>query len=203
MKNKRRILFYIASILLILNILIIVYITSFNLNAFNEPFYKKYNIYSKFPNKNIEGINSDVLSYLKNKKDNLDGEFFDKKEKSHLADVKMIIQKMNIIYYSTLVISLLLLILIFLLGKKDFSKKFGKILFFSGLSALLPIILLLILITFGFDKTFTIFHTLFFIGDSWLFSPTDNITNLYTVEFFYDISKNIFLFLILIYSIKM
>lgn len=175
----------------------VIYLTSFNLNAFNESFYskefKKYNVYGKFPTNDIDKINSDLLSYLKDKKDDFNKELFNQEEIKHLEDVKVVIQKINIFYYSILIISILLIMISFLLNRKGFLRNLSIILFFGGLSTLFSVIILLVLIKLNFDGVFTIFHHIFFPQGGWLFSSSDNIINLYPAEFFYDIAKRIFI----------
>lgn len=196
MKNKQ-IIIAIISILLILIITEAIYLTSLKLNAFNEKFYKKefrkYNIYEKFPDKDIDKINSDLLLYLKDKRDDFNKELFNQEEIGHLKDVNILIQKINIFYYSTLIISILLIIILFPLNKKHFLKNFSIILFSSSVLTLFVAIILLVLVWLNFDCVFTAFHHIFFPQGGWLFSSSDNIIKLYPTEFFYDMAKRIFI----------
>lgn len=200
MKTKR-ILKYTIFILLILCITDIIYLTSFKLNAFSERFYskefEKYNIYGEFPDKDIDKINSELLLYLKDKKDDYDTALFNQEEVDHLKDVKVLIQKINIFYYSILIISILLIVALFLLGKDDFLKNLTRVLFFGGLFTLFIAIVLLVLVMLNFDGFFTFFHKIFFPQGGWLFSSSDNIIKLYPSGFFYDIAKKIFLNVVL------
>lgn len=198
MNNKK--IMIIILIILILNLIISIYLTSFNLNAFNKRFYKeefkKYNVYGEFPDKDIDKINSEILLYLKDKKDDFSKELFSQKEIEHFKDVRLLIQKINIFYYLILIISILLIIILFLLNKRHFLKNFSLILFFSGLLTLFTVIILLILVKLNFDSVFTIFHHIFFPQGGWLFSSSDNIIKLYPSEIFNDMAKNIFISII-------
>ncbi len=198
MKNKKLI---VISILLILCIAGIVYLTSFNLNAFNEKVYRKefkrYNVYGEFPDKDIDNINSELLLYLKDKQDDFNKELFNGEEVEHLKDVKMVIQKINIFNYLTLIVSVLLLAALFLLDRTYFFRNLSKVLFFGGLFTLFSVVALLILIKLNFDGVFTVFHYIFFPGGGWLFSSSDNIIRLYPSGFFYDMAKKIFVSIIL------
>ena len=196
MKNKK-IIITIVFVLLILCIADIVYLTSFNFNAFNKKFYskefKKYNIYGEFPDKDIDRVNSELLLYLGGKGESFDKELFNEEEVVHLRDVKVLIQKMNIYYYSILIISILLLVGLFLLDKKGFLRNLSKVLFFGGVLTLFSVIVLLVLIKLNFSGIFTVFHHIFFPQGGWLFSASDNIIRLYPFGFFYDITKRIFI----------
>lgn len=196
MKNKKRIITVIL-VLLVLSVTYIVYLTSFNLNAFNEKFYRKefekYNVYGEFPDRDVDKINFGLLLYLRDKKDDFDRELFNEEEVEHLRDVKVLIQKINIFYYSISIISILLIVGLFLLNKKDFLKNIAVVLFFSGLFSLFMVIPLLVLVWLNFDGVFTIFHHIFFPQGGWLFSASDNIIRLYPSGFFYDMAKRIFI----------
>lgn len=200
MKNKRKIN-AIISFLLVLFIVAVMYLTSFNLNAFNESFYsrefKKYNIYGKFPAEDIDKLNSGLLLYLKDKNDDFNKELFNQQEIGHLKDVKSVIQKINILYCIMLIILIILIALLFSLNRKGFLKNISVVLFFSGILALFAAVLLLILAKLNFDGVFTIFHNIFFPEGGWLFSASDNIIRLYPAEFFYDMAKRIFLSVVL------
>lgn len=201
MGNKK--ITIIISIILILNLIFIIYLTSFNINTFNQRFYEKefekYDIYNEFPNKDIDKINSDLLLYLKGERDNFNKELFNQDEINHLEDVKILIQKINVFYYLTLIVLIFLIMILFLLNKKYFLGNLSIILFFSGLLTLFSIIFLLVLIKLNFDNVFTIFHYIFFPQGNWLFSSSNNIIKLYPTGFFYEITKKIFI-TILIYA---
>lgn len=198
MKNKQLI---VISVLLILCIAGIVYLTSFNLNAFNEKVYskefKRYNVYGEFHGKDIDNINSELLLYLKDREDDFNKELFDEEEVDHLKDIKIVIQKINIFNYFILIVSVLLMVSLFLLDRKGFFRNLSKVLFFGGLFSLFSVIILLILIKLNFDGVFTVFHYIFFPGGGWLFSSSDNIIRLYPSGFFYDMAKKIFVSIIL------
>ena len=55
----------------------------------------------------------------------------------------------------------------------------------SAVSIILTIISA-ILSLISFDILFTIFHNLFFSGNSWLFNPADTIINIFPEKFFVD-----------------
>ncbi|MBW2974963.1 TIGR01906 family membrane protein [Candidatus Woesearchaeota archaeon] len=182
--------------LLILCIIILVFLTSFNLNAFNESFYKKefekYRIYETFPDKDIERINSGLLSYLKGKESDFNKELFNQKEIEHLKDVKLLIQKINLTYCSISIVSVTSVLALFLLDKKRFLKNLSIAIFAGGLASVLCVIAVLLLIKMNFSSVFTVFHHIFFPQGGWLFSSSDNIIKLYPSGLFYDAAKRIF-----------
>jgi len=196
MVNKRLVK-NIMLILLILCIIDITYLTSFKLNAFNKGFYSrefsKYDIYGKFPGEDIDKVNSELLLYLRDKSDDFDISLFNDNEIKHLKDVKVLINWLEVYYYSLIIVSIMLIVTLFLLSRKNFLKSLSFALFFSGLGVLLFTIILLILIILNFDGVFTVFHRIFFPQGGYLFSASDNIIKLYPFGLFYDIAKNIFM----------
>lgn len=193
MKIKRVIII----VLLVLFIADIIYITSFKLNAFNSKFYskefEKYNIYGEFPLQDVDRINSEVLDYLQDKRDEFDTSLFGVEEISHFRDVKKVIQGIDIYFYFALILSIGLLVGLFFLDRKIFFEDLGRVLFFSGVVALFFGVVVLVLFVFDFGSSFTFFHKVFFPQGGWLFSATDNIIKLYPSGLFYDIAKRIFI----------
>jgi len=200
MKGKR-VTITIILVLLILCITDIIYMTSFKLNAFNSKFYSKefskYGVYGEFPDKDIDKINSGLLLYLKGKKDDYDTGLFNQEGVDHLKDVKVLIQKLDIYYYLLLIVSVLLVVGLFLLGKDDFLKNLTRVLFFGGLLTLFTVIVLLVLVKFNFSGVFTVFHQIFFPQGNWLFSSSANIIKLYPSGFFYDMARKVFFSIVL------
>jgi integral membrane protein (TIGR01906 family) len=198
---KKKTIIIIISVLLVLFLSDIVYITSFKVNAFNEEFYskefEKYGVYGEFPGKDVDKINSELLLYLRDKKDDYNKELFNQEEVEHLRDVKVLIAKIDVYYYFILIFSILLIASLFLLDKKSFLRNSSFVLFFSGVFTLFFVVILLVLMMLNFDGFFTFFHKLFFPQGGWLFSSSDNIIKLYPFGFFYDIAKRIFLNIVL------
>jgi integral membrane protein (TIGR01906 family) len=186
----------IVIVLLILCMLDIVYLTSFKVNGFNTKFYSsefsKYDVYSDFPSKDIDKMNSEILDYLRYNGE-YDKELFNEEEITHFEDVRLLILKLNIYFYSLLVVFVFLLVLLYVLDKKKFLRNLALMLFFSGLSILIVTIALLILSVFNFDGLFIVFHKMFFPQGGYSFSASSNIIKLYPASLFYDIAKNIFL----------
>ncbi len=183
---------------LVLTLSLVVYLTSFNLNAFNSRFYKrefeKYNIYGEIPN--ADEVNSGILLYLRDKSDDFDKTPFNEREIDHLRDVKLVMQKVSITYYISIILLTLLLILLFFLDRGKFLGKLSFVLFFSGIFTLVLTMIILVVMWLDFGSLFTNFHYIFFPQGNWLFSASDNIIKLYPSELFFDIARNIFLTLL-------
>lgn len=194
--GKKKLLIILILIAIILNLLLLVYLTSYKLNVFNEDFYKKeftkYNVYGIFPDKDIDKINSEILMYLKDKRGDFNKDLFNQREIDHLNDVKSVMQKADIFYYSLIILSIILITILFRLDKKHFLINIASVLFFSWLSILLSAVIAVCLISLNFENFFTLFHNVFFPQGNWLFNASDNIIKLYPSKLFYDLGKNIF-----------
>lgn len=196
-KNTKKKIIFIIAILLIIEIPFILYLFNSNLVAFNEKFYKKeflkYNIYQKFPDKDIDAINSNLLDYLRYDKTDeyIKIDLFNQEEKEHLLDVKNLIQK-SMIFLNTLIILVIILIAaLFLIDKKKFIRKLSLAFIWGGIITLIDALCFALLIKINFNFIFTLFHKLFFKQGTWLFEAGSNIIKLYPSEFFSDIALHI------------
>lgn len=130
-----------------------------------------------------------IPEYLMGKRDNLEipgfKNFFNEKELLHMKDVK------NIFKY-VIYVSIIFSVLIFLLIKKDDLP-------YIFLYSLIPVgIFILIVLIFSFDKSFTIFHKIFFRNELWLLDPEkDRLIVLLPIEFFIRSFSRIIYFTIL------
>lgn len=194
--DYKKLFISIVSILMILIVPIIIYGFNFNSVAFDENFYKKefskHNVYNNLKDYDIEKINNDVLAYLKFEKNNklIEDNFFNKREKTHLLDVKNLIQTLfNIYYFSIFFIILLIIILIILLNFnfKKIIKMFLIILSIGSLLTLLYAVLFFLLSNFNFNFVFDLFHKTFFSAGTYIFNPEfENIVVLYPENLFFD-----------------
>ncbi|NTW44691.1 MAG: TIGR01906 family membrane protein [Anaerolineaceae bacterium] len=108
---------------------------------------------------------------------------YNDREISHMIDVKVLLQKMLNIFYVILGIY----ILIFIASIKNKNYQY----FYKGLSrggwvtiGLLTVIIAGIVISF--DQLFTLFHKLFFTGDTWLFNYSDTLIRLFPMRLWQD-----------------
>ncbi|MDP7180224.1 MAG: DUF1461 domain-containing protein [Candidatus Woesearchaeota archaeon] len=176
---------------LILFISSLILLTNFKLVLFNEDFYQqeftKLNIYNKF--ENADEINKDLLNYFKNKENLIQNDFFNEKEKSHLADVKRLINISLNLFYLLLISSIVLLVLS-LIHNKDRIKSLSNIFILSAILTFTKLLFTYILIRLNFSTIFLSFHYVFFPQGNFLFNPAvDNIVNLYPSQFFLDITQ--------------
>ncbi len=192
-KNK---LIALPTAVIILSMLLISYIASFYLNAFNQDFYKeefqKHNIYGKFQNKDIDSINAEILLYIRGKEDSFNKELFKQSEISHLKDVRTLIKKARLCLIFAIIALISSIGFLFILCKKRFPKILSISIFLSGAFILAVTAIILLSSTMGFDGFFIVFHKLFFPQGNWLFSSSDSLIRIYPSEFFYDIAKKIF-----------
>jgi len=194
--KKRKIINLFLIVLLVLDIPFILYSFNFNYFAFNGDFHKKefrkYDGYNKLKNYDIEKINNDVLDYLKNKNVELiDNDFFNEREKTHLEDVKDLVQFFLFLFYFSIVLFFILLFLIAILNKKII-KNLGIVFFFSGILTFLDAFIFWIMVKLNFNFVFDLIHKTFFKPGTYVFDPSfENIVNLYTQGFFYDVTVNI------------
>lgn len=111
---------------------------------------------------------------------------YSKEGYSHFVDVKFLFDLDIIVMISSFIIVITLIIL----DRKNIIefKNYFKLppYFYSGLLSLVIIVLLLIGVSVDFDRTFTVFHQIFFPGKTnWLFNPsTDEIIKILPEEFF-------------------
>ena len=122
-----------------------------------------------------------------NDKENLNS-FFNNKEKQHLQDVKNLYKNLVLVFYITLILSLILLI--YFIYTKNL-----KIIYKSFLISSLIIFFLVLLFFFiDFNYLFEKFHVVVFDNDLWQLNPNeDNLINLFPEKIQYDITKKIFI----------
>lgn len=195
MKNKR-LFVNIISIIIILLIPVILYGFNFNSTAFDRDLYKKefskYNVYNNLKNYDVEDINNKVLNYLRFDSNNrlIDSDFFNEREKTHLLDVKGLMQKVLTLYYFSVILFSLLSIILALLLNFNFriiGKRILIILLIGSLLTLLDAAAFFLLSSFNFDFAFDLFHKTFFAQGTYLFNPEfENIVVLYPENLFFD-----------------
>ena len=154
---------------------------SFRLVVFDTDFYKsgleKYGVYDKFDRETADSAVEDLISYMR--ADVPLSDFFNEKEKLHMVDVKNIIQKVLILFYIILYVTIIVLF---------FNRKyFFRYLFYGSIVSLAMILLFFIFCYTSFDFIFYKFHEIFFSNDFWKLNPeADNLKALMPDNFFYD-----------------
>ncbi|MEK6955673.1 MAG: DUF1461 domain-containing protein [Nanoarchaeota archaeon] len=174
----------------ILLIPIFILLLSFKVFVYDENLYKEQfrenNIYTKYNESYVNNISSNLVNYFRSK-ENL-GNYYTEREKIHLEDVKILINKALKIFYILFIV--LLIIFSYLLQKKDY-KTLSKILKYGGILNLIIYFIIFIVSLINFEKFFIKFHELFFVNDYWMLSPNDILVNVFTQEFFNTILRKI------------
>ena len=167
------------NLLLTLTIIAFVILFNFSFLVFNQDFYykefEKLKIYEKFSQEEINQNTQELIDYLKNDQP-LETGFFNEKEKLHLQDIKSLIDRTLFIFFLTIIVLVILLII----NRKNLAKPF----LFSGLG-LISLVLLFSII--NFQNLFFNFHLIAFDNNLWQLDPaTDNLISLFSEQFFYD-----------------
>lgn len=105
----------------------------------------------------------------------------------HFAEVKALFMKFNYLMYISAFISVIGLVI-------GFRNKNLKLLKYSSIISIIFPIILAIPFSINFDRSFTVFHELFFRNNYWEFDPvTDPIINVLPQEFFFHCAVMILL----------
>lgn len=187
--------------LLVLDVPFLLYSYNFNKIVFDNNFYKKefekHEVYGRLEGYDIEEINNNVLSYLKNEDIYLaDDGFFNERERIHLMDVKGQVQIiLYILYFSIILFFVLIFLLVILNGNlKKIMKNVGIVFLFSGILTFLDSFVFWLIAKGNFDFVFELMHKIFFKAGTYVFDPYfERIVVLYPQQFFYDITVKIVL----------
>jgi len=180
----------IVVILLILTLPFLIILTSARFLIFNENYYHqlfvKYSVYQTMPDAN--NVLHNITMYFRGQ-EKLNVALFTENEKSHMKDVKILINQVLILYY-VLIIGDGLLLLYLYRNKKRYipivSILSGTvIILFSGIIYLLQN---------SFSTLFITFHLLFFPQGNWMFPESSRLIQLFPEQFFsnffYDLVRN-------------
>jgi integral membrane protein (TIGR01906 family) len=128
-------------------------------------------------------VNEEDISYLGDLAFPDGSQLFNDRELGHMVDVKNVVQGMLSVWY---------LLGIILIGSGVFAWQAGwlpvywRSLSLGGKLTIGLIIMLLIGVAIGFRALFTVFHLLFFKGDSWIFLFSDTLIRLFPMRFWSD-----------------
>jgi len=187
------------NLLIIVFVPLIIILLGFRIIVYNQSFYEKEfqknNVYETFPEQTVDIEVGNLFNYLINDK-KLDTTFFNEKEKSHLKDVKdMIDSAINLLL---ILILLFFILLIYFYNTKQLIIFFNSLMLGSFLSIFLILIIFLLSLS-NFDDLFLNFHLISFNNDLWLLNPeTDNLIKLFPQQFFYDALSRIVIYSLLI-----
>ncbi|MFC2134628.1 DUF1461 domain-containing protein [Bacteroidota bacterium] len=180
MKRSERIYFSFA----ILFLLVIILFIPLRLLLFNENFYyssfEKNNVYSKVNQTESKIILKNLLAFFKGDEELV---YFEENEKSHLEDVKNLINKFFDELYFAFAGFLILIGFLYFANKKDFNEKLLKIFFLGGLISF-SFVILFFLASLNFAITFQGFHEVFFSQGNFMFDQASLLITLFPEVFF-------------------
>ncbi len=170
---------------------LIIILGNFRFLLYNENFYhnefEKNNVYGKLNNPNE--VLDELFLYLKDKETTLKTDIFNEDEKSHFNDVKILINKFLVFFYTIIILEIFLFLFIYFGYFKKNIKKSAR--FFSYIlimSSSFAVLFSLLLYTFQkyFQNLFIKFHLVFFPQGNWLFPASSNMIKMFPEQFFYD-----------------
>jgi hypothetical protein len=197
----RRFLILINGILLVIIILfspLSYYI--FNLNYY-EKLYEKNGVFSILDKRDVMEISVEIFDFFKykrelNYKDHNPGVIyadegreeillFTENEISHLYDVRELLKKIFILYYSSLALFIIFLLLLIRKNMADFIHDLGLIFTVSSILMFTSIVFFY-LSSKNFPALFDIFHKIFFPGGNYSFYEGSLLITIFPSGFFYD-----------------
>lgn len=203
---SRKILWFITSAAFVIMLILLLLFTDVQLMAFDRSYFNQQ--YDKYQIPQSIGISSqelmsatdNLLNYIDGKREDLDfqktikgvqQEFFSERDKLHMIDVKnLFIQGKQI--RNIALVYCLIFIALFCYKAHNKRRRFSKLMIYTFVLGIIPIILLAILMNIDFYKYFTIFHEIFFDNDLWQLEPAkDRLINMYPEAFFSDIAFKI------------
>ncbi|MFH1917183.1 MAG: DUF1461 domain-containing protein [Nanoarchaeota archaeon] len=202
MKKKRKSLEGVVRILFLFSVMIIIIASSFSHFLFNKEFYygeyEKNGVYDVIPENLTKATTLNLFAFFHNK-DEL--RFFSDEERSHLADVKVLIGMMYVLYACAIILGLFCLAYFFKRSYKikkrlfDYRKigleVFSGLKWGSGIVLGLLALLLLCGVLFSFDAVFSAFHRIFFPQGNYSFPNFYPLIVMFPEQFFLDISIGI------------
>lgn len=127
-----------------------------------------------------------TIDFLKNNEElNLN---YTANEISHLEDVKKVMNFIDYLFYF-----LILVITVILTYYKRNQEQVKTLLKYGGIVTITLIILILLASLISFNAAFTAFHELFFPQGNWIFPADSLLIQVFSLDFFIEISRNIFI----------
>lgn len=130
-------------------------------------------------------VNDAGVDFLANLKFPNGTALYNDRELSHMQDVKKIVKPVLWIGYGSWIILLGLAVLAFR-SKNELRKSFIKGLRDGGRFSIILLLMIGVFAVTSFWNFFTMFHGLFFKGDSWLFFYSDTLIRLFPMRFWQD-----------------
>ncbi|MFH1399817.1 MAG: DUF1461 domain-containing protein [Candidatus Woesearchaeota archaeon] len=158
------------------------FLVMFNLGLYQQEF-EKLHTYEKIAN--ADAVALDMIKYLKSESAIITSGAFTKNEVDHLRDVRIIVQRLQI----------LSVIMLLIWGGVVFRRNFkilASAMVYSGIF-LVMLIAALFLMANNFEWLFVKFHLIFFPQGNWMFSNESSLIRLFPKQFFVDMFTNILL----------
>jgi integral membrane protein (TIGR01906 family) len=209
-KERFGIYITILIILLAISTASMIYLSNINAVAFDQELYEKeyvkYNIRERFdPSVNLTNETAFLLSYLESGSGEIQTEFFNQREKTHLVEVRDLFKLVSMIIDIMVVISIISFVLLVYLirhthihltdkeAREYYKKALSGFLIWTG-GIVDGIAALFAVMATMFSGFFIKFHLLFFKTDTWMLNPaTDNLIRMYPEAFFFDLFVRIVL----------
>lgn len=173
-----------------ISLVIVLFLFSFFIFLYNPRFYdwqyQKNGVYDTFGYNQTWNATQELWGYMQSDKD-FTSTFFSSRDKQHMIDVRNLILYTEYLLFFFSLVFLLVLLYYFTFDRTIFSYFMNSILFYSGILSFLVIIFLGIFAVF-FEKSFLLFHKIFFTNDFWILNPaTDKLILLFPESFFFTI----------------
>ncbi|HYE09068.1 MAG TPA: TIGR01906 family membrane protein [Patescibacteria group bacterium] len=204
--SSKRILGCIASVVFVVALVLVLLFTNVQFAAFNRGYYsqqyEKYQIPQNIGISKPDLMNAteQLLNYMDGKRDNLDfempikgvqQEFFSERDKLHMIDVQNLFVQGKLIRNISFLYCVLFAVWFYFKAENK-QKRFSKLMIYTFVAGIIPVLLLAILMNIDFYKYFTIFHEIFFDNDLWQLYPSkDRLINMFPEAFFSDIAFKI------------
>ena len=200
---------WVSNFLMSLSIVVVVCITAAQMVCFDNDWYheefKKHNVYEtvNMEKAELNRVSEKMIAYLQGAEEEIqvsaivDGktrEFFNEKEIQHMADVKVLFDKL--LFARNVALCVFMITGIYYLFARRVGMQmldympvcFGII----GIIMLLALVVGFMLMTFNFTGMFTKFHELLFTNDLWILDPsTSLLINILPEGFFEDSAMKI------------
>ena len=194
----------ILSITLSIFLFLVIILGSANIIIFDKSNYQreyeKNGVYQKLSENASDGefiaeqVTNNVLDYFHGR---ADIKYFTDQEKSHMKDVKSLIDTLMTIYYAAAILSIIVFAYLFVKFKDDkfsFISIIAKSLLYSSIACIVFLVILFLSSVFYFDQLFILFHHVFFPQGNWMFDSSSLLITLFPQQFFFDTALKIFIY---------
>jgi integral membrane protein (TIGR01906 family) len=127
--------------------------------------------------------NSEDIEFLAQPKLKDGSPLYNERELSHMEDVKGVFQGMIVAW---VVILIFITITGLISWRGHASKAFWQSISSGGWGTIIVVGVILGAVAIAFEGLFTLFHKLFFTGDSWLFEYSDSLIRLFPIQLWTD-----------------